>query len=70
MALADDIAAKFATKTTAQLIRKMERASASANLDDETYELARRLDAEGKRFRWTRDLFHPTIVVEPTLEGR
>lgn len=64
MNLEQTIEAKFAGMSTAQLIRKMERASSSTNLDDETYELSRRVTAAGDTWHWTRDLFHPKIIVE------
>ena len=48
------IAAQFASKTTAELKRKMERASSRTNLDDETHELSRRVEGQGKNWRWLR----------------
>lgn len=48
------IAQQFAGKSTAELKRKMERAAASTNLDDETYELSRRVQGQGKDWRWLR----------------
>lgn len=49
-----DIARIFADKTTAELKRKMERAAGSTNLDDETYELSRRVRGQGKEWGWQR----------------
>ena len=48
------IAQQFASKTTAELKRKMERASSSTNLDDETHELSRRIEGQDKNWRWLR----------------
>ncbi|MCA4995132.1 hypothetical protein HWD35_10450 [Tsukamurella tyrosinosolvens] len=59
----------FAGVTTAQLIRKMERAPDDANLDDETFELSRRMRQLGKVWRWTRDFENPRIVVGEKAEG-
>lgn len=52
---------QFNHLSTAQLKARMERASSSTNLDDETCEFARRMDEAGNSWYWDTD---DHIVIE------
>lgn len=54
----------FLHLTDRQLIARMERASDETNLDDETFELCRRMAEQGKTWRWSEDFFNPKVVIE------
>lgn len=65
--LEERIKAHFAGTSTAVLIRYMERAGDDVNLDDETFELARRMREAGKSWRWNDSFTDPRIIVEGEL---
>jgi hypothetical protein len=46
----------------AALIRRMERAG-DFKYDDEQVELNRRLEGTGYAWRWSKDFFHPHVIV-------
>lgn len=63
LTLEETIKRDFVGVPTDRLIRRMERAPESKNLDDETYELSRRLKEDGKTWKWVGGYSDPRIEV-------
>ncbi len=62
------IRAKFASMSLSRLISRMER-SPDFGYDDEEVELAERLLRKGQEWCWSRDVFHPRVLVTPLAEA-